>query len=63
MNYKQADISKKTAVGELFEKNSLIYGGILGCPNIRGVVWELCSRIVIGALDLKQLLPKFKYFC
>ena len=62
MNYKQADISKKTAVGELFEKIVDLWGYI-GVPPKMGVVWELCSRIVIGALDLKQLLPKFKYFC
>ena len=58
MNYKQADISKKTAVGELVD-----LWGYIGVPPEMGVVWELCSRIVIGALDLKQLLPKFKYFC
>ena len=32
---------------------------ILGEYNINSVV----SRIVIGTLDLKQFLPKFKYFC
>ena len=28
-----------------------------------GVDYAVVLRIVIGALDLKQFVPKFKYFC